>query len=565
MSIRSFELWDYVIFVLCMCVSAGIGVYHGFFHGGQKTTEEYYYGNRQMGALPLALSLLVTYQSSIFLLGYPGEMYVYGSMFWLSFIGVSLGFLLIAWFVVPLLHPLQIRSAFQYLEKRYDHVAPRKVASFLSVILYGGFKAVIWADVFQSIIIIIGLVALLSKGLISVNGGIQKVWDICEDNQRIEFNEFSGDITVRHTVWGMVIGKAVEFFSLGFTQLIVQRVSSARTVREAQKAVFIAIPGFIVYGSVACLLGLIVFAYNTQKGCDPLEQKIIRSPNQVLPYFVMDVFRELPGLPGVFLAALFSASLSTLSSGLNSLPTITWEDFMKPLFPEVSDMKATLIGKILVIVYGGIAIAVAYLVVLVGGPIVQVTSTISSCIGGPVCGMFVLGATFKMANYKGAMVGCLASFAFLLWIALGAVLQYRYPRLPGSVTDKCPGFSSMSLNVTGLNPNTTLSQSEMDFSARSTAPEILWVYRISYVWYTFIGIVLCVMIGLIVSVLTGGLRSSNEVKSQHLFWVRRLFDRENKSNEKRPSLYREADPQIFLPEMKEALNFKSGDPAKHDP
>lgn len=113
MSIRSFEAWDYVIFAICLCISLGIGVYHAFFGGGQNTTEKYYYGNRNMGALPVALSMLVTYQSSIFMLGYPGEMYIYGSMFWLSFIGVGLGFVLVAVFEAPLLHPLNIRSAFE--------------------------------------------------------------------------------------------------------------------------------------------------------------------------------------------------------------------------------------------------------------------------------------------------------------------------------------------------------------------------------------------------------------------------------------------------------------------
>lgn len=113
MSIRSFEAWDYVIFAMCLCISLGIGVYHAFFGGGQDTTEKYYYGNRNMGALPVALSMLVTYQSSIFMLGYPGEMYIYGSMFWLSFVGVGLGFVLVAVFEAPLLHPLKIRSAFE--------------------------------------------------------------------------------------------------------------------------------------------------------------------------------------------------------------------------------------------------------------------------------------------------------------------------------------------------------------------------------------------------------------------------------------------------------------------
>lgn len=77
----------------------------------------------------------------------------------------------------------------------------------------GGFKAVIWADVFQSIIIVIGIFAILIQGLIKV-GGSNEVWRINEEYGRIQFDEFSPDITVRHTVWGMVIANMIQFFSL---------------------------------------------------------------------------------------------------------------------------------------------------------------------------------------------------------------------------------------------------------------------------------------------------------------------------------------------------------------
>lgn len=113
MAIRAFGAWDYVIFALCLCFSVCIGIYHAVAGGKQKTTAEYYFGNRQMGLVPVALSLLVTYQSSIFLLGYPAETYIYGSMFWLSFSGVTIGFIMIALIIVPLFHPLEVTSSFE--------------------------------------------------------------------------------------------------------------------------------------------------------------------------------------------------------------------------------------------------------------------------------------------------------------------------------------------------------------------------------------------------------------------------------------------------------------------
>ncbi|XP_048749499.1 sodium-dependent multivitamin transporter-like isoform X1 [Ostrea edulis] len=575
MAVRSFGAWDYVIFAICLCISASIGVYHAFFGGGQHTTEKYYYGNRNMGALPVALSMLVTYQSSIFMLGYPGEMYIYGSMFWLSFVGVGLGFILVAVFEVPLLHPLNIRSAFEYLELRYKSSAPRKLASFMSVILYaifmglvvygpaitlktvtefplwasmvivaaggifytsiGGFKAVIWADVFQSIIIIIGIFAILIQGLIRV-GGSEEVWRINEMHGRIQFDEFSPDITVRHTVWGMVIANMIQFFSLGFSQMIVQRIMSTPTTSKAMQASIYAVPGFALFGSISCFLGLMAFAYNVQQGCDPLAKKIIVRPEQVLPYFVMDIFDDIVGMPGVFLAALFSASLSTLSSGLNSLPTITWEDFIKPhCGKRFSDVQATLFGKVLVVIFGSLAIGFAYLVYLLGGPIVQMTSTVTSCINGPILGMFVMGAVFKSANAKGAIVGCLSGFLFLLWIAVGQVIQkFATPKLPGGPVTNCSAPSyvyNVNSSMTAFGSETTYS---MNYSTTDSSPGIpptssggdgvLGIYKISYIWYTTLGMVVCILVGMIVSLLTGGLKSADDVELKYLFPLRRMLD-----------------------------------------
>lgn len=571
MAIRSFEAWDYVIFAICLCISLGIGVYHAFFGGGQDTTEKYYYGNRNMGALPVALSMLVTYQSSIFMLGYPGEMYIYGSMFWLSFIGVGLGFILVAVFEAPLLHPLNIRSAFEYLEGRYNSTAPRKLASFMSVIIYaifmglvvygpaitlktvtqfplwgsmiivaaggifytsiGGFKAVIWADVFQSIIIVIGIFAILIQGLIKV-GGSQEVWRINEEYGRIQFDDtwFSPDITVRHTVWGMVIANMIQFFSLGYSQMVVQRIMSTPTTGKAMQASLLAIPGFALFGSISCFLGLMAFAYNVQQGCDPLNKKIIVRPEQVLPYFVMDIFDSTPGMPGVFLAALFSASLSTLSSGLNSLPTITWEDFVKPhCGARFSEVQATMFGKILVVVFGSLAIGFAYLAYLLGGPIVQMTSTATSCVNGPILGMFVMGAIFKSANAKGAVVGCLSGFVFLLWIALGQVVErFVTPRLPGGPTANCTTssmYKQFNNYTSPIQSNFSTTEQYGDVAEHTEHfHDILGVYKVSYIWYTTIGMLVCMLVGMIVSVLTGGIRTSDDVDIKYLFNLRRMFD-----------------------------------------
>ncbi|GFR80272.1 sodium-coupled monocarboxylate transporter 1 [Elysia marginata] len=123
-------------------------------------------------------------------------------------------------------------------------------------------------------------------------------------------------------------------------------------------------PAFLITLCLACYEGAVAYSYYQVKGCDPLASKQISNPNQagrlelillpsmitmfdlgLVPFIVMDIFAKLPGMPGLFLASLFSASLSTLSSGLSSLAALTWADIFKPLIGDISEIKATVIIK----------------------------------------------------------------------------------------------------------------------------------------------------------------------------------------------------------------------------
>ena len=111
----SFVAADFAIFVITVAISLGIGLYYALSGGKQKTTTEYLVGNRQMSVLPVALSLMVSFESSIMMLGFPAEVYVYGIMFWLSNAGFMIAMLLGTRIVVPLVHPLKIKSIFEVI------------------------------------------------------------------------------------------------------------------------------------------------------------------------------------------------------------------------------------------------------------------------------------------------------------------------------------------------------------------------------------------------------------------------------------------------------------------
>ena len=110
---HSFYIADYAVFGVTIAISIGIGIYYALSGGRQRTTTEYLVGGRTMKFLPVAISLMVSFESSIMMLGLPAEMYVYGVQWWFSCLGYLVSQTLSAIVMVPLLHPLKITSAYE--------------------------------------------------------------------------------------------------------------------------------------------------------------------------------------------------------------------------------------------------------------------------------------------------------------------------------------------------------------------------------------------------------------------------------------------------------------------
>src|SRR6218665_241272 len=102
---------DYLILAAFFVISLGIGVYHSLTGGRQKTTSEFIMANRSLSVIPTALSLLVSIQSAILILGLTAEMYTYGALYlaW-TFISITLALVFAMQMAVPMMYPLKLVS-----------------------------------------------------------------------------------------------------------------------------------------------------------------------------------------------------------------------------------------------------------------------------------------------------------------------------------------------------------------------------------------------------------------------------------------------------------------------
>ena len=110
---NSLHVADYLVFACLLLISLGIGVYYSLTGGRQKTTEEYLMGNRKLNVLPVTLSFTVSFISTILVLGYPAEIFSFGSGLCVQIFSEILGSVAACLVLVPLLYPLKCTTANQ--------------------------------------------------------------------------------------------------------------------------------------------------------------------------------------------------------------------------------------------------------------------------------------------------------------------------------------------------------------------------------------------------------------------------------------------------------------------
>ncbi|XP_056654734.1 sodium-coupled monocarboxylate transporter 1 isoform X2 [Monodelphis domestica] len=366
----------------------------------------------------------------------------------------------------------------------------------------GGFKAVVWTDVFQAIVMLAGFGSIIIQTS-KIQGGLSVILRHAEEGGRLNLWDFNISPLQRHTFWTILIGGTFTWTSIyGINQSQVQRYVSCKSKFHAKLSLYLNLVGlfFINIAAVFCGLSL----YSVYHNCDPWTSKKVWSPDQLMPYLAIDILQRFPGLSGLFVAAAYSGTLSTVSSSITALACVTLEDVIKPHLDSPSERTLFLFSKGTCLFYGIICIGMAALASLMGS-MLQAALSIFGMIGGPLLGLFTLGILFPLANSNGAFIGILCGFITSLWIGVGA---YYYPPppkrtlpLPLSVAN-CSETRSMYLDWTNFTIHGfSTSWDEFYLSRNAISRNI---YSLSYLYLSTVGTLVTIIVGLIASLLTGG-------------------------------------------------------------
>lgn len=528
--VRRFVWADYLIFGLTLLISLAVGVYHAC--KGVNTTADYLLGGRKMSQFPIAMSLAASSLSATTLLGTPSDVYLTGTMYWWIVVGAAIAIPSAAYLYLPIFFKLQVVSANEYLERRFNrHI--RQLASFLyvfrqvfylSIVVYGpslalkqvtgidvytsvsilfvvcifytsigGIKAVVWTDTIQIFIIYGSIIGILMKGTIDL--GFHTLWQRNVDSGRIDFFNVDLNPTTRHTVWSLVIGGYFYWTAWFATdQTTVQRFLSISSLKQAKMSMLTNLVCVVGIFSFSCYAGLVIFA--RYYDCDPLASNMINKADQIFPFYVMDTVGQYPGIPGLFVAGIFSGALSTLSSGLNAIPLTILEDFVRPHFPAMPERSATTLSKVISLVFGLVCFALVFLVAQVD-TILEATLSIIGSVAGSLLGVFTLGMFNPWANSMGAGVGTVTAFILMLILGMSTQIAKSSGLIHTALKPLTTANCSAALNITVI--NTTQDDSLLSPSDESS---FLVLLRISYLWYTLIGLLIVLIVGSIVSYLT---------------------------------------------------------------
>jgi SSS family solute:Na+ symporter len=447
---------DTAIFIAYMI---GVTLFGASFFKKNKTSSAFTLGNQNIPGWVITLSIFATFVSSISYLALPGIAYQSN---WNPFV-FSLTIPLAAWiavrFFVPLYRRINSPSAYSYLEERFGpwariyvsvcylltqlmrvgtilyllaltlhaifgwNIALVILITGITIMIYsmlGGFQAVVWTDAIQAILLICGAIVTLVFILIKMPGGAEQVFQVAMEHGKLSLGSFSLDLSTS-TFWVVLVyGIFINLQNFGIDQNYIQRYMASRSDRAAKRS---ALSGGLLYIPVSLLflfIGTALYAYFSSGAASlPAELQDLDKADQVFPHFIVS---QLPrGVPGLLIASIFAAGMSTISTSFNSAATVFLTDYYRKFRKREPNEKESM--KVLyqtTVVITVLAISVALAMINVKSAL-DAWWKLASIFSGGMLGLFLLGAFTRRSKSTGAVAGVICGIAVIAWMSLSSL------------------------------------------------------------------------------------------------------------------------------------------------
>uniref|UniRef100_A0A8C2DK64 Solute carrier family 5 member 12 n=1 Tax=Cyprinus carpio TaxID=7962 RepID=A0A8C2DK64_CYPCA len=470
-TVGTFQVGDYAVFAALFVVSSGIGVFFAIKERKKASSKEFLVGGRQMSCGPVALSLTASFMSAVTVIGAPSDVYRYGASYVIFGVAYTFVVFLTAELFLPVFYRSGITSTYEYLELRFC-----KLVRVAATLIY-----IIQTILYTGVVVYAPALALNQVTGFDLWGSIFATGIVCTFYCTLVSDaEFRPELI--KCEWNYIYDTNYDYLF---------RIVCFLCLR----ALYLNLLGLWIILFCAVVSGLIMYTFYSR--CDPWSAGSVSAPDQLMPYFVMEILGAFPGLPGLFVACAFSGTLSTVAASINALATVTYEDFVSQCYRDLSNRAANWISKALCVVFGVTCTTMAVAASYMGG-IVQAALSIHGMCGGPMLGLFSLGILFPVTNLKGAVGGLIVGITLSFWVGVGAFI---YPA-PSNNT------RPLELSTAGCNFNLTADGSnQTSVSVSALTSDRYWLadswYSMSYLYYSAVGFIGTVAAGLLITLLTG--------------------------------------------------------------
>ncbi len=464
---------------------AGIVVFGSWFSASHKDVRDYFVSGANVPWWAIMGSIVATETSTVTFISVPGYAYTTNFTFLQLVMGYMIGRLAVSVLFIPAYFRGEIITVYQLLGTRFGTAVKRLASSLFLVtrtladgfrlfatglvlaallgatpgldaystytilvvsvlimgvatIIYtyhGGMTAVIWTDVIQLVIYLVGAVLAAYVLLQRVPGGWSEIAATAGAAGKFRLWDFSFDVTKGYTFWSGIVGGAfLTTATHGTDQLMVQRYFCAKSPGDARKALLWS--GALVFAQFALflLIGTMLWAYYTghapQEAAAFIRDGRVQS-DRIFPTFIV---QHLPvGAVGLVLAAIFAAAMSTLSSSLNSSSAAAMNDFYIPATAgRRTDAHYLRVSRILTAAWGVLQMVVAIAAITLSSRVVDEVLGIASFTNGVILGVFLLGTLTRRVGQTAAFVGIIAGASMMLYLKLFTAVTWQWYVLVGS-------------------------------------------------------------------------------------------------------------------------------------
>ncbi|PHI19035.1 sodium/glucose cotransporter [Lewinellaceae bacterium SD302] len=465
---------DLIIFGVYIIGVIGFGVWIAN-RDKNTTASDYFLASRSLPWWAVGGSLIASNISAEQIIGMNGSGFELGLAIATYELMAAITLILVAKFLLPVFLKKGIYTMPQFLEERYDGTVRTIMSVFwialfvfiniasvlylgalaieqllgvplaygiIGLVLYsasfsifGGLKAVVWTDVLQVIVLMVGGTAA-AWGILSFVGdgsvltGISELMAVVPERFEMLFeptdvyvDTLSGETKSSFQLlpgFALLFGGMwiVNSYYWGNNQYIIQRALAAKDLPEAQKGVAFAAFMKVFIPFFAVLPGIAAF-YLTKKGVDV----DVAKADQVFPWVLSNYVGE--GLRGITFAALVAAIGSSISSMVNSASTIfTLDIYQKFINPASSERNLVRVGQVASAAALVIGALVAPVILGGEGQVFQYIQEYTGFISPGVFTVFIFGMFWRGSTSKAALVVVLSS------IPLSFLFKEILPGLP---------------------------------------------------------------------------------------------------------------------------------------